>query len=200
MLVCLAYLVVSPYFERLNNPNENVRVWATRAIVEHHVLNIDEVEREWGYVNDKAKNDRHVYSGKAPGVSFLGVPVLFVHTEAAAPRRAGRRPASARRPSGCACSRSSCRCACSSGCFARYVERVTRSGLARDLLVVALGLGTLLYPYGGLFVGHALAAAAAFSAFILLDDAARRPPAQQAKQDARRIRLRLAAAGSAGGG
>ena len=31
--VFVAYLVVSPYFERLNNPNENVRVWATRAIV-----------------------------------------------------------------------------------------------------------------------------------------------------------------------
>ncbi len=54
--------------------------------------------------------------------------------------------------------------------FARYVERKTRSGLARDLLLVALGLGTMLYPYGGMFVGHALAAAAAFSAFILMDD------------------------------
>ena len=69
-LCCAAYLVASPYFERLNNPNENVRVWATRAIVAHHVLNIDEVEREWGWVNDKAKNEHHVYSGKAPGASL----------------------------------------------------------------------------------------------------------------------------------
>ena len=37
--------------------------------------------------------------------------------------------------------------------FARYVERVTRSPAARDLLVVGLGLGTLLYPYGEMFVG-----------------------------------------------
>ena len=80
-LCCVAYLVVSPYFERLNNPNENVRVWATRAVVTHHVLHIDEVEREWGYVNDKAKNEHHVYSGKAPGASFVGVPVLWVHTK-----------------------------------------------------------------------------------------------------------------------
>ena len=35
------------------------------------MLNIDEVQRERGYVNDKAKNDRHVYSGKAPGASFV---------------------------------------------------------------------------------------------------------------------------------
>src|SRR6185312_15784274 len=125
LLVAAAYLIVSPYFERLNNPNENVRVWATRAIVAHHVLNIDDLQREWGYVNDKAKNDRHVYSSKAPGVSFLGVPVLFAETGPA---------------------------------------------LARDLLLVALALGTMLYPYGGMFVGHALAAAAAFGAFMLIDD------------------------------
>ena len=45
------------------------------------MLNIDEVEREWGWVNDKAKNEHHVYSGKAPGASFAGVPVLWVHTK-----------------------------------------------------------------------------------------------------------------------
>ena len=80
--------------------------------------------------------------------------------------------------------------------FARYVERKTRSGLARDLLLVALGLGTMLYPYGGMFVGHALAAAAVFSAFILMDDPRVDQPApQQEKQEARRIRLQVAAAG-----
>src|SRR3954453_17179328 len=78
LLVSLAYLYAFPYYERLNNPNENARIWATRAVVVHHVLNIDEVEREWGWVNDKAKNEPHVYSGKAPGTSFLGVPVLYV--------------------------------------------------------------------------------------------------------------------------
>src|SRR3954469_2349058 len=81
LLVALVYLYVFPYFERLNNPNENARVWMTRAIVEHHVLNIDRMQQEWGYVNDKAKSETHVYSGKAPGSSFLGVPVLFVHTK-----------------------------------------------------------------------------------------------------------------------
>ena len=45
-LCCLALLIASPYFERLNNPNENVRVWTTRAVVTHHVLNIDAVSRE----------------------------------------------------------------------------------------------------------------------------------------------------------
>src|SRR5664279_5127789 len=81
LLVTFAYLFVFPYYERINNPNENARIWMTRAIVEHHVLNIDQVSREWGWVNDKATTGGRLYSSKAPGTSFLGVPVLFVQTK-----------------------------------------------------------------------------------------------------------------------
>jgi len=81
LLVTVAYLFVFPYYERINNPNENVRIWMTRAIVAHHVLNIDQVSREWGWVNDKATTGKHLYSSKAPGTSFLGVPVLFAETQ-----------------------------------------------------------------------------------------------------------------------
>jgi hypothetical protein len=189
LLVAAAYLFASPYFERINNPNENARVWATRAIVEHHVLNVDEVQREWGWVNDKAKNDHHVYSGKAPGTTFLGVPVLYLHTKLRhfvgwkSPDKAETtfwlRLFAVKLP-----------LLAFLWAFARYVERATGSARARDLLVVALGLGTMLYPYGIMFVGHALAAAAAFSAFMLLDLLDVAPPAS------RRAELgRLAAAG-----
>jgi hypothetical protein len=168
-LTCLALLVVSPYFERLNNPNENVRVWATRAIVQHHVLNIDALQREWGYVNDKAKNEHHIYSGKAPGVSFAGVPVSWAHAKL---RGLVGWPAPGKQETTFWLRLFAVKLPL---CvflffFARYVERTAGSTYARDLLVVALGLGTLLYPYGGMFVGHALAAATAFTAFMLLDD------------------------------
>jgi hypothetical protein len=168
LLVTLATLVVSPYFERLNNPNENVRVWATRAVVEHGVLNIDAVSREWGWVNDKAKTEHHLYSSKAPGVSFLGVPVLFVQTKL---RALVGRPAPDKQQTTFWLRVFAVKLpmAVFLWAFARYVERKTRSARARDLLVIALGLGTLLYPYGGMFVGHALAAAAAFGAFMCLD-------------------------------
>ena len=172
-LACLALLVVSPYFERLNNPNENVRVWATRAVVQHHVLNIDELQREWGYVNDKAKNEHHIYSGKAPGVSFVGVPVAWAHTKLRG--LVGWPPPGKRETTFWlrlfAVKLPLCLFLFF---FARYVERTTGSAYARDLLVSALGLGTLLYPYGGMFVGHALAAATAFTAFMLLRRRARR--------------------------
>src|SRR6185369_3904326 len=82
-------LLVFPYFERLNNPNENVRIWMTRAIAAHGTLAIDAVEREWGEVSDRATDGHHHYAAKAPGTSLLGVPVAFVHDElaGAAPSR-----------------------------------------------------------------------------------------------------------------
>jgi hypothetical protein len=168
-LTCLAYLVASPYFERVNNPNENARIWATRAIVVDHVLNIDGVQRDWGWVNDKAKTEHHTYSGKAPGTSFLGVPVLYLHAKLR--RLAGwGLPDKAHTTFWLRLFAVKLPMCVFLYAFARWARRVTRSSVGRDLMVVALGLGTLLYPYGGLFVGHALAAAAAFSAFMLLDD------------------------------
>ncbi|MFL5307699.1 MAG: hypothetical protein ACJ8F1_20945 [Polyangia bacterium] len=186
LLVSAAYLFASPYFEQLNNPNENVRVWATRAVAVHGVLEIDDVVREWGYVNDKAKNEPHVYSSKAPGVSLLGVPVLVAETKI--DRWLGRPPLGKRAitfwlrlfavklPM-----------LAFLWAFGRYAERATGSAFGRDLCVVALGLGTMLYPYGGLFVGHALAAAAAFGAFMLMDALPETRPA--------RLPARLGAAG-----
>lgn len=168
LLVCLAYVYVFPYYERLNNPNENVRIWATRAIVEHGVLNIGPVEREWGWVNDKAiSSTKKIYSSKAPGVSFLGVPVLFAHTKL---RHLVGWPSPGKKATTfwlrlCAVVVPMCLFL---WFFARHVERVTGSATARDLLVPALGVGTLLYPYGVLFVGHALAAALAFGGYMLL--------------------------------
>ena len=186
-LCCAAYLVASPYFERLNNPNENVRVWATRAIVAHHVLNIDDVQREWGWVNDKAKNEHHVYSGKAPGATFAGVPVLWLQTKL---RQLVGWP-----PPGKHAATFWLRlfvvklplCAFLF-LFAGYAGRVTGSAWARDAAVVALGMGTLMYAYGNMFVGHALAAATAFGAFILLDEAPEDAPPKV-------LMARMAAAG-----
>src|SRR5206468_1745696 len=43
-------------------------------------LNIDASVRAWGFVDDKAASGGHLYSSKAPGTSFLGVPVLWVQT------------------------------------------------------------------------------------------------------------------------
>ena len=73
LLIALAWTLPTPYFNNLNNPNENVRVYMTRAMVEHQTFAIDAIIEEWGYVNDKATFDGRMYPGKARGVSLLGV-------------------------------------------------------------------------------------------------------------------------------
>src|SRR5207253_9457475 len=98
LLVASGWLFV--YFDRLNNPNELVRVYMARALAEHGTYAIGMRERrsggfrdtgpvydQWGYVNEKALGcdepgarppdcAGRLYAAKAPGPSFLAVPVL----------------------------------------------------------------------------------------------------------------------------
>jgi len=167
VLVAVGHLLVFPYYARVNNPNENVRVWTTKALVDHGTFAVEAVEQQWGFVDDKVVVGSHLYSAKAPALSLLGVPVYFVQSRAA--RLLGKPP-----PSKMAVTLALRLFAVGLplGLFfwilSRYLERVTASRAGRDLLVVALGLGSLFYPYGVIFVGHTHGAALAFVAFMLL--------------------------------
>ena len=91
-LCIFGYLWLFPWSEPLNNPNEMVRVYAVRAIVEDGTYAIGTrdptgdhglVTDQWGYVNDKAMKctdggtppncTGKLYQAKAPGVTFLGI-------------------------------------------------------------------------------------------------------------------------------
>jgi hypothetical protein len=166
LAVAGAYIVVFPYYPAINNPNENVRVYAARALAEHGTFAIDRVIAEWGDVGDRAAAGGNRYSSKAPGTSLVGAPIHFVHARARAllglppPSRAA--VTWALRVFGVAIP-----LALFLLWFSRRVEAESGSPFARDLLTVGLGLGTLLYPTGVLFVGHALAAALLFGGFAL---------------------------------
>lgn len=169
-----ACVCVFPYFGSLNNPNENVRVWAARALAHHGTLAIDDVEQEWGVVGDRAIAGGRHYSSKAPGTLLLGAPVHLVHDRLArlftgyspSPRATTLvlRLFAAVPP-----------LALFLWIFARRVERETGSPFARDLLTLGLGLGTMFYPYGLTFVGHAQSAALLFGGFLALTPAAGAP-------------------------
>jgi hypothetical protein len=98
LLLLLAYGWLFVFFERINNPNELVRVYVARALVEErtwsighrtHGGDVGPVYSSWGYVNDKALvcDDPgarppacagRLYAAKAPAASLLGAPVLAV--------------------------------------------------------------------------------------------------------------------------
>ena len=102
LLLLVAYGWLFVFFERLNNPNELVRVHAARALAEQRTWSIGTRERlsggfadrgpvvsDWGYVNDKAlacDDGRaqppfcagRLFAAKAPATSLLGAPVLAI--------------------------------------------------------------------------------------------------------------------------
>src|SRR5580693_3638286 len=80
-LVFVPYACVYPYLN-VNNPNENVRLYMTMALVEHHTFQIDAIVDRYGWVNDMARlagkdGVEHDYSLKAPGTSYAGVPFYW---------------------------------------------------------------------------------------------------------------------------
>src|SRR4029079_9095267 len=118
-----------------------------RAIVEHHTLAIDEVSASWGYVNDKAIARGHLFSSKAPVASLVGVPVLWLQTKL---WHAAGWPSPSKHATTLALRLFTVMLPALMFLFffARWTERRTNSPAARDLLVVALGAGTMLFPYG----------------------------------------------------
>jgi hypothetical protein len=71
-MVVAALVVASPLHTPLNNPNEGVRVYTARALVEQHTLAIDAVSRDWGFIDDKARKDGRTFQSKAPLPALLG--------------------------------------------------------------------------------------------------------------------------------
>jgi len=76
--IVAAVLVTSPLHSGLNNPNEGVRVYGAKALVEDGTFAIDRAVRAWGFIDDKATKDGALYSSKAPLVSLLGAAAYAV--------------------------------------------------------------------------------------------------------------------------
>jgi hypothetical protein len=70
VLACV--FVASPLHAPLNNPNEGVRVFVAKALVEDQTFAIDDAVRAWGYIDDKSVHDGKLYSSKAPLASMVG--------------------------------------------------------------------------------------------------------------------------------
>ncbi len=76
--VLALYLLAFPYHPGLRSPNELVRLWQTRALVEHGELELNAALRDYGYVGDMSKKDGRYYPSKAPLLSFAAVPLYKV--------------------------------------------------------------------------------------------------------------------------
>jgi hypothetical protein len=160
LLFAFIYLYSFPYFDRLRSANEMPRILMTQEIVERHTWKIDARVGEMGSRFDTCKGvGNHIYSNKAPGPSFLAVPVyavqkLFKVTSLRASTWAFRvfavtLPALLFLPF-----------------FYRLTARFTPEEPARRAALVALALGSSALIYSVMFLSHHLAAICLGGGFV----------------------------------
>lgn len=163
--IAFIYLFFIPYYALLNNPNENARVYQIRAAVELHTLRVNEQIARYGPVNDLARVGNALYSGKAPGMNFHGIPVYAALHAVESAR--GALPVTpfrllyTLRLVGVLLPVLVFLIA-----FRRFLNRFTDNGRLADILTIVLAAGTMLLPYSLIFVNHSLSAASACGALM----------------------------------
>ncbi len=172
LAICFAaYLYPFPYQPQVNNPNENVRFFMTAAIVDEGTYAIDGIRARWGWVNDAALYEGHVYSVKAPGTSFLGVPGYWVYRKITA-----LRDIPFDRTTALWVVRTTASIVPMLTFlffFHRWLGRWGAPAVMRDGVFLSVALGSLLYAYATMFVSHTTSAVTAFGAFMILERARR---------------------------
>ena len=158
-------LGVFAYFYQAGGWNQNARFDLVRAIIERGTLRIDAYESNTG---DKAKRDGHLYSDKAPGVSFTALPMYaIVHALGRETRETDRFQALASWL--CTVWAVALPSALAVGALYLFLIDVLRlAPAAGAAFALAYAFGTLAFPYSTLLYGHQPAAAFAFLAFALL--------------------------------
>ncbi len=166
--IAIAYLYVFPYYPRIQSANELPRVYLVKAIVHDHSFAIDNGVRRWGATADVSPYAGHQYSNKAPGSSFLVVPVYAVVN------------AIAGEPS-LAVSMWLCRVV--SGVIpsllflyllASFLARYAPDDRVRRLVVVAYALGSMAMTFSLLYFSHQLSGICIASAWFLCIDVVER--------------------------
>lgn len=74
-LFVLVFGSYSYFVNGIGNPNSTTRLALTLALIEKGELNIDDLAAQ---TMDKAQAGNHYYLDKAPGMSFLAIPVVYV--------------------------------------------------------------------------------------------------------------------------
>ena len=159
LIFAVIYLYAFPYFDKLRNANEMPRILMTKAMVDHRVFYLDQVQGElFTHTDTSVAPSGHIYPNKPPGPSLLAVPIyalckLFKFTSLRDVTWAFRvfvvtMPSLLFLP-----------------IFYRLSRRFTSDELSRRVALVAFALGSQAFPYALLFMSHALTAVFAGFAF-----------------------------------
>lgn len=183
VVVFFLFVYPSPYFKTLNNPNENVRLYMTAALVEEGTVEITHVRKRWGWVNDAAcvvkdksttrvckdsdlESSKQYFSVKGPGTSAMGALGYSLERLLSQEKQADLEK-------GLFWSRlvgTALPTLFFSMSWFLWMKRYPTQKHLGVLLWVGLMMGTCLYGYALLFVSHALAGCMGMFAYVLMRD------------------------------
>lgn len=180
-LVFVAHAAFFPWFPELNSPNELTRVYLAESLIEDGSVSIDGAIRRHGWIFDLSVREvdgrKVYYSDKAPGVTFLALPALWVHhLVEAAPRTAEDRADELA---------TKVRLTRFFGAtlptlllmflLLRFLREELGSPTLPAILVLAYGLGTVATPYASFAIGHQPSALILFALFLRVRGTWREP-------------------------
>lgn len=173
LLAGVGLLAIFPYIPATRSPNELCRLAQTRALVDFHTVEINEILRRYGRVGDLSRMDervpggiyRHLFPSKAPLLSYLAVPVYAV-------LEACHGGEGAQVPELQLVFFARLFCTVLPALLMlfplrRFLEAHLDEGVAAALLVT-LALGTVCFPYAELFMSHGLTAVLLFLVYVVL--------------------------------
>lgn len=172
-IALIVFLAAAYFIPRGALWNADSHLFLTASIVDRGTLNIDPFA---AFTGDLAQHGAHFYSDKAPGLSFLAVPIylplkytlLGGHPYASlfsvpADQRIDFLPRYL-----IALVLAALPTALLSALIYRFLERLGVARRWRTLLALTYGLGTIALPFGTVLFSHQLAALLLFGAFLLL--------------------------------
>lgn len=164
-LVAFLYLYPFPYFEAMRSANELPRIYLTRAMVDEGRFAIDTGVRAHGATVDVSPSGGHLYSNKAPGSSFAGVPAYLVLRGACA--LAGREPTLAEATWTLRVATGVLPTLAFLLLFWRFLGRFAPEPGGRRAALAGYAAGSMAMIYSVLFVAHQLSAICIAAAWIL---------------------------------
>lgn len=180
-LVFTAHAAFFPWFPELNSPNELTRVYLGESLIEDGSVSIDGAISRHGRIFDlsvrKVDGRSVYYSDKAPGVTFLAMPALWVHHLATdAPRTAeDRANALATKVRLTRFFGATLPTLLLMFLLLRFLREELSSPTLPAILVLAYGLGTVATPYASFAIGHQPSALILFALFLRVRGTHREP-------------------------
>jgi len=166
-LIFLAYIFFTYTWPGFRNTNEYSRIFLTRALIDHNTFDIDDLIAIHN-TQDKSFYNGHFYSNKAPGNSLLAAPVYLIIRMLGIHFRFELSEGMILYFIKAVC------ISLPSALFLillfKFWSYITLFYSLRESFLIAYALGTLAWPYSGLFYGHQLVAVCLFLAFLLIFD------------------------------